>query len=107
MKAEAIFRGGSSSETALGLVNELRALRNGNGNTPALGSLSEQELLDERGRELFMEFWRRNDLIRFGQYTRDWEFKDPSAVGNADKALFPIPASQVILNPNLVQNPGY
>ena len=107
MKAEAIFRGGSSSETALGLVNELRALRNGNGNTPALGSLSEQELLDERGRELFMEFWRRNDLIRFGQYTRDWEFKDPSAVGNADKQLFPIPASQVILNPNLVQNPGY
>ncbi|WP_299129738.1 RagB/SusD family nutrient uptake outer membrane protein [uncultured Winogradskyella sp.] len=107
MKAEAIFRGGSSSETALGLVNELRAARNGNGNTPPLATLTEQDLIDERGRELYAELWRRNDLIRFGQYTRDWEFKDPSAVNNADKQLFPIPASQVILNPNLVQNPGY
>lgn len=107
MKAEAILRGGSSGDTALGLVNQLRAQRNANGNTPPLASLSEQDLLDERGRELFMEFWRRNDLIRFGQYTRDWEFKDASAVNNTEKHVFPIPATQVILNPNLVQNPGY
>ncbi len=107
MKAEAVMRGGSSSDSALDLVNELRAARNANGNTAPLTSVSEQDLLDERGRELFMEFWRRNDMIRFGQYTRDWEFKDPSAVGNIDRQLFPIPASQVILNPNLVQNPGY
>jgi len=107
MKAEAILRGGSSSETALQLVNELRAVRNGNGNTAPLASLSEQDLIDERGRELYMEFWRRNDLIRFGQYTRDWAFKEGSAIGNTEKHVFPIPASQVILNPNLVQNPGY
>ncbi|BAO76111.1 RagB/SusD family nutrient uptake outer membrane protein [Winogradskyella sp. PG-2] len=107
MKAEAIMRGGASADTPLGLVNQLRALRNANGNTPPLGSLSEQDLIDERGRELYMEFWRRNDLIRFGQYTRDWQFKDASAVGNSEKHVFPIPASQVILNPNLTQNPGY
>lgn len=107
MKAEAIMRGGSSSDTPLGLVNQLRSLRNANGNTPPLTSLSEQDLLDERGRELYMEFWRRNDLIRFGQYTRDWAFKESSAIGNTEKHVFPIPASQVILNPNLVQNPGY
>lgn len=100
MKAEAIFR---SSGDATALVNELRVLR---GATP-FGSVTEQNLIDERGRELYIEFWRRNDLIRFGQYTRDWEFKDPAAIGNADRELFPIPATQVILNPNLVQNPGY
>ncbi|MGB5355281.1 MAG: RagB/SusD family nutrient uptake outer membrane protein [Eudoraea sp.] len=100
MKAEALLR---SSGDATSLVNELRVLR---GATP-LGTVSEQDLLDERGRELYIEFWRRNDMIRFGQYTRDWEFKDPAAVGNTDKNLFPIPATQIILNPNLVQNPGY
>lgn len=100
MKAEAIMRSGGD---ATALVNELRTIRSA---TP-LGSVTEQDLLDERGRELYIEFWRRNDLIRFGQYTRDWEFKDSGAIGNADRQLFPIPASQVILNPNLVQNPGY
>lgn len=107
MKAEAILRGGSSSETALGLVNELRAARNANGNTAPMASLTEQDLLDERGRELYIEFWRRNDLIRFGQYNRDWTFKDPAAINNTNRNLFPIPDSQVNLNPNLIQNPGY
>ena len=102
MKAEALMRSGDNG-TALSMVNDLRDLRDAS----PLGSLSEQEMLDERGRELFTEFWRRNDLIRFGQYTRDWEFKDPAAVDNPDRELFPIPATQVILNPNLVQNPGY
>lgn len=100
MKAEAMFR---STGDALAMVNELRVLRDAS----PLGSLSEQDLIDERGRELYNEFWRRQDLIRFGTYTRDWEFKDPAAIGNADRQLFPIPATQVILNPNLVQNPGY
>ncbi len=100
MKAEAMMRSGGDPTA---MVNELRVLR---GASP-LGSVSEADLLEERGRELFVEFWRRNDLIRFGQYTRDWEFKDGAAIGNTDRQLFPIPATQIILNPNLVQNPGY
>ena len=100
MKAEAVMRSGGN---ATALVNELRVLRNA---TP-LGSVSDQDMIDERGRELYNEFWRRQDLIRFGTYTRDWEFKAPDAIGNPDRELFPIPATQVILNPNLVQNPGY
>lgn len=102
MKAEALLRSGESGQ-ALSMVNDLRLLRK----AQPLPGLTEQDLLDERGRELFTEFWRRNDLIRFGQYTRDWPFKDPNAVNNPDRELFPIPATQVILNPNLVQNPGY
>ena len=100
MKAEAMMRSGGNPTD---MVNALRTLRG----ATALGSVAEQDLIDERGRELFLEFWRRNDLIRFGQYTRNWEFKDPAAVNNSDRELFPIPASQIILNPNLVQNPGY
>jgi hypothetical protein len=101
MRAEAILRGAAGD--ALAEVNELRLIRNAS----PLGSLTEQELLDERGRELYEEIWRRNDLIRFGQFTRDWELKDPAHVGDETRNLFPIPADQVILNPNLVQNPGY
>ena len=103
MKIEAIHNGGNSSDNALTLMNDLRTLRDA---TP-LASLTDQDIIDERGRELYIEFWRRNDLIRFGQYTKDWEFKDPSAVGNEERNLFPIPSTQIILNPNLTQNPGY
>lgn len=100
MRAEAMLRGGGDATAE---VNTLRILR---GAAP-LGAVTEQDLLDERGRELYAEIWRRNDMIRFGQYTRDWELKSPGAVGDANLNLFPIPASQVILNPNLTQNPGY
>ncbi|WP_299762630.1 RagB/SusD family nutrient uptake outer membrane protein [uncultured Dokdonia sp.] len=101
MRAEAILRGASGD--ALAEVNELRIIRSAS----PLGSLTEQDMLDERGRELYEEIWRRNDLIRFGQFTRNWELKDPAFVGDESRNLFPIPADQLILNPNLTQNPGY
>ncbi|MFN4764245.1 RagB/SusD family nutrient uptake outer membrane protein [Gillisia sp. Q332] len=100
MKAEAMLRSGMDASA---LVNELRILRK----AQPLGTVTESDLLEERGRELYMEFWRRNDMIRFGEYTRDWSLKAPSAVGDETKNLFPIPANQLILNPNLIQNPGY
>ena len=53
MKAEAILRGASGGD-ATALVNELRTIRNA---TP-LGSVSESDMLDERGRELYCEWWR-------------------------------------------------
>lgn len=101
MKAEAMLRMGGGDATAL--VNELRTLRG----ATTLGNVSEADLLAERGRELYIEFWRRNDLVRFGQYTRDWEFKDPASVGDETKNLFPIPINALLSNSNLVQNPGY
>lgn len=100
MKAEAMMRSGGDPTA---MVNELRVLRKAS----PLGSVSEQDLLDERGRELYAEAWRRNDLIRFGQYTRDWLFKAPGSIGNDKYKLFPIPAAQILANPALQQNPGY
>ena len=100
MKAEATMRSGGD---ATALVNELRALR---GASP-LGSVSEAELLAERGREMYKEMTRRSDLVRFGMFTKDWEFKDGNEVGNTNRNLFPIPSNALLSNPNLVQNPGY
>jgi len=101
MRAEAMLRSGNTGG-ALVEVNKLRSMRT---NTPALTSLDEATLLDERGRELYMEYWRRNDMVRFNAFSNGtWEFKEK---GDGHTDLFPIPASAILSNPNLVQNPGY
>jgi hypothetical protein len=100
MKAEAIHRGGTSEESALELINELRVLRDA---TP-ISAVTDQEILDERGRELYNEMWRRQDLIRFGQFTQEWGFKPAS---EEYRVLFPIPTTALTSNPNLEQNEGY
>ncbi|MDG1571813.1 RagB/SusD family nutrient uptake outer membrane protein [Robiginitalea sp. M366] len=97
MKAEAMLRLGQDPTA---MVNDLRVIR---GATP-LGSVTESDLLDERGRELYIEGWRRNDMVRFGQYLRNWEFKEDTS---SKRLLFPIPLPQLLANPNLQQNPGY
>lgn len=99
MKAEALFRQGNTSE-ALTMINELREVRNAS----ALTDISAQTLLDERGRELYIEGWRRNDQIRFGDYTTAWPLKEES---EPFRTKFPLPPSAVASNPNLEQNPGY
>jgi hypothetical protein len=102
MRAEAILRGGTAAgKTALGEVNKLRALRT---NTSALTSIDLPKMLDERGRELYTEGWRRNDMIRFGVFKAAKQFK-PAGDGHTD--LFPIPARALLSNPGLKQNPGY
>jgi len=100
MKAEAMMRSGGD---ATALVNQLRTIRGAS----SLGSVSEADMLAERGRELYKEQIRRTDLIRFGQYTRDWPYKNSDAVGNDTKNLYPIPSNAILSNPNLTQNPGY
>lgn len=97
MKAEAMLRMGNDPTT---MVNTLRTTRGAS----TLGSVGEEELLAERGRELYQELVRRQDLIRFGEYSRAWNLKSESS---ANAEVFPIPISDVLANPNLVQNPGY
>ena len=102
MKAEAILRGASGGD-ATALVNELRVLRDA---TP-LGAVALDDMLAERGRELYAEMIRRTDMIRFGQFDAGYEFMDPDKIGDPTRNLFPIPANAILSNPNLVQNPGY
>jgi hypothetical protein len=97
MKAEAMMRSGGN---ATAMVNELRTLR---GAQP-LGSVTESDMLAERGRELYGECWRRNDLVRFGEFSATWEFKEDT---NEYKNVYPIPTNAILSNPNLTQNEGY
>lgn len=99
MKAEALFRKGSVEE-ARGMINTLRTARG----VGELSSLTAQDILDERGFELYWEGHRRQDLIRFGKFLEAWNEKPASA---STYLLFPIPATALAVNPNLVQNPGY
>ena len=107
MKAEAILRGGTGTaagpygSTPLAIVNSIRAKRG----AADLAAVDLNALLDERGREMYWECWRRQDLIRFGKFLQAWQEK--AADAGTKNLLFPIPSSQLAVNPNLTQNPGY
>jgi hypothetical protein len=101
MQAEAYFRKGDAAQ-ALIVVNGLRAIR---GATP-LTAVTADNLLDERGRELYWESWRRNDMIRFGKYLEPYGPTKP-AKSDDKYIVFPIPSNALAVNPNLQQNPGY
>lgn len=109
MKAEALMRqnGGSATQAAVDLVNDVRARSFDQGDPDAtytVATLTLDELLDERGRELSYEMHRREDLIRFDEFTSAWWEKD---ISEEYRKFFPIPAEQMTANPNLEQNPGY
>lgn len=62
-------------------------------------------ILDERGRELYCEGHRRDDLIRHGKYI---EYARKDGMDAKDyHILFPIPQKALNENSNLKQNPGY
>ncbi len=72
--------------------------------------ISLKNLLDERLLELCWEGWRRQDLIRFGQYESLFEGSlfDPKVdESNGFTTVYPIPADVIALNHNLKQNEGY
>jgi hypothetical protein len=102
-KAEAIMRGGTDplGQTAVSIVNTIRTPR---GATP-LGSVDAAAMLAERGRELYWEGWRRNDLIRFEKFN-DPVDQRPNATDKT-RTIYPIPQRAVDTNPNLKQNAGY
>ncbi len=108
MMAEAQLQQGNTP-AALTLVNQLRTARKAAPLTSLTlvnaGNLYDANtLLAERQKELYWESWRRQDLIRMGVFLQPWALKtadDPKYL------LFPVPATQLIVNPNLQQNPGY
>lgn len=96
MKAESMIRQGKSVTDALEFVNPIRTragIEAWNAEDLTLDSL-----LAERGREMFFEAHRRQDLIRFGKYLEAWWEKDAST---SDRLTFPIPQKVIDSNPNL------
>lgn len=109
MKAEAILRGGSATggQTAKSLFNMIREASQ----APLLtADPSLQDILDERGREFFDEGWRRNDVIRYGQFENPtWLLGviNPNFSTSKYQRIFPIPQDVMNSNTNWEQNPGY
>ena len=102
MEAEAKFRNGEGGQ------DEYNAIRD-RVNMPRR-PISLQNLLDERLLELCWEGWRRQDLIRFGQFKSLYEGEDIDPVvdeSDGHTTVFPIPGDILIQNENLTQNPGY
>lgn len=113
--AEAQLRGGTgiTAAQALEYVNTIRMRAYRNDPAGNYTSLSLNELLDERSREMHWEGTRRTDLIRYNYFTSGsylWPWKGGIANGTgvgSFRNLYPIPASDLSANPNLVQNPNY
>ena len=100
MKAELLLRQGDAGG-ALQYVNEVRA----RAGAVAATEISMETLLDERAREFFAEGQRRSDMIRFGVYGNPrWEKPEQS---QSYTTIWPVPQSQIDVNQNLIQNPGY
>ncbi|MFS4418696.1 RagB/SusD family nutrient uptake outer membrane protein [Maribacter sp. 2307ULW6-5] len=105
IRAEANLRGGLSiGDTPENDINRLRARA---GLAP-LGTVTLDDILEERRKEFFLEGHRRADLLR--------NQRDLRPVGNpqftqatfgADRTIFPVPARERENNPNIEQNPGY
>jgi len=112
--AESVVRGGTGGDaaTALTYFNKIRQRAYGStaGNVAVLTT---DLILDERGRELYWEGFRRTDLIRNNKFVSStylwpWKGNVPSGTGvDARYNLYPIPAPEISANPNLVQNDGY
>jgi hypothetical protein len=91
MKAECEIRLGRSGDE---WVNPIRT----RAGVEAYSGCALEQLLAERGREMFVEGHRRQDLIRFNKWKDSWWEKD--AHGD-DKNVFPIPQWAIDGNPNL------
>lgn len=108
-KAEAIARGASATDgqTAQSLMNEIRSYVH----APSVsGTPSLEDIYAERGRELFDENWRRNDMIRFGHFEDEYGFHRrgfPTARFDKECRIFPIPQGVLNVNTNWKQNAGY
>lgn len=114
MYAEAVLRGGSGDQgLALQYVNEVRTRAYNGDPSHNYASVDLETIFEERSREFIWEAHRRTDLIRYGRFTSGsylWPWKGNVENGTAVSDhlnLYPLPASDVIANPNLVQNPGY
>lgn len=110
--AEAALRGGGDLNKATQYVNYLRS--RAGVQTWNMADLSLDNILDERGRELYQENCRRTDLVRFGKfagnaYTWNWKGGQPHGTYIADRYnLYPIPTNVIAsYNSEYIQNPGY
>jgi hypothetical protein len=102
MQCEAMLRDGRSGAEADALLNQVR----GRVGMP-LRTATLDNVLEERMLELSWEGWRRNDLIRFGLFTRAYTDRPQTDADRMGYTLvFPIPG-ETLTACGSAQNPGY
>lgn len=100
MKSEAKVRDGRNGDEEL---NQVRTRVGAPERTATLDNL-----LAERQLELAWEGWRRQDLIRFGQFTRSYNSRPQLPNEESGYTIvFPIPEKIRQMNPKWEQHPGY
>ena len=95
MKAEVLLRQGKNGDDYINPIRERAGVESWSDATLDM-------LLEERGREMFAEGHRRQDLIRFGKWEKAWWEKPATTV---ERRTFPIPKWATDPNPNLLENP--
>lgn len=119
-KAEALNELNAASPEAVSIVNQIRARAGLNplpNNMAITQTLLREAIWKERRLELCYEGSRYFDLLRTGRYIPIMEGKVGITVPRSrvikhpvtqkDWYLWPIPQSEVDINPNIDQNPGY
>lgn len=100
MEAEAKVRNGEDGSAELNAIRERVGM--------PLVEASLDNILNERLLELVWEGWRRQDLIRFGKYTKAYDERSPiDGEETGFTTVFPIPQKCLDLNENYKQNIGY
>ena len=130
LQAEALVQSGGSTATAIGLLNQVRQRARGAGAFPTDFSTAETDrtkimkaIIEERRVELAFEEghrwfdlkrWHLNGILKtvYGKDLSNWDFSSVRQgidfTFDVTKNLYlPLPASELALNPNLVQNTGY
>ena len=122
LAAEASLQSGNASKAA-GYVNKVRD----RAQLPALGSVSMDDIKKEKRLELWMEGCRYQDLIRWGDAATvlakrgqerpalykdgrvSWDEQKNASAGfkSGKHELLPFPATEMNVNKNMTQNPGW
>lgn len=108
--AEASIRLNGQNATATKYINELRK----RANAEQIPSCTIEDVFDEWSREFWFEGRRRMDLVRFGRFGGQsdyrWEFMNNVPDGGAFSSnynVYGLPSTDLDTNTNLKQNPGY
>lgn len=107
--AECKFRAGDKAGAAV-LIDAVKKRNFATANWPSQsyalnpGKLTDDEFVDDLGREFIGERHRRTDLIRWNRFGNAWWDK---AVDGKDKTVFPIPQQAIDANPGVITSNGY
>ncbi|MBQ2129171.1 MAG: RagB/SusD family nutrient uptake outer membrane protein, partial [Prevotella sp.] len=108
--ATARQNGGTTTAEGTDYINQLR----GRAHASKADSYTLDNIIDEWAREFYYEGRRRVDLIRFGLFGGNnnykWQWKGGAYNGtsfSSDLNIYAIPSNEIATNSNLKQNQGY